>query len=236
MIAIAGLFRKKVELKNFLRDLPSTIKISLIIVLGWGALVTFYYSAGDYHRFLKGWSLIVEFEFAVLIAAFILREDGAFQRWTMVSRILVICLGLDSILWMLLPGVFNGTFSSFPTFYSTLSIPLAPMVLLPFFLEKGDSPKVLNFVALFCLASMVLIGLSSGAILSITGSFVLLLILAKPDFKKIRFFLTSVFLVLTIFFLAGFISGNAKTYISRIEGEINQIRSLDDPDILTSAR
>lgn len=236
LVAIVGICRKRDRWKEMLVSLPVWVKVTLPILLGWGAIITILQSP-DIYQFLKGWSVLIEFVFAVLLSCFVLRVPEAFMRWFVLSRIIVVVLGLNAILWFMFNGAAAGAFQSFCWFYSTIAIPLAPFVLLPLFSErKTFSGVVSDIFVLFCFLVMVLTGLTSGAILALAGTSFVMLILVRPGIKQIGNIVARLFMAAILVFLLSVFSGKEAQMVSRVANEFGQIFALDDSIKMSSGR
>jgi len=236
LIAIIGLLREKCKFKIMIKNLPGWSKVSFSILIGWGAIITVL-SASSLSSFLKGWSLSLEFVFSVLLACFVLADHEAFRRWKMVSRLFLVFLGLNGYLWMSGNGYSTGVFSSFPTFYSTIAIPLAPLAIFPILVKSGSIRSYFfNLVVVVFLALMLLSGLSSGSMLAILISTVVMFVLIRPSAKEILLATIKTGLIAIIVVSLALVSGKQDVFWGKMKTEIGQILNLNDTSKLTSGR
>ena len=235
LIAIIGLFFRKPEIIPFLKGLPVSVKFSFPLLLIWGAINTAI-SVDSFFFWGKGWSLVLEFVFSVLLATFVLRFSGAFERWRFYMILVVFFIG-GFTLWSF---VFNGkTEGFFPlhTFPSTITIPLFSLTLLSIFDGRGNwRGNILHFAGLFLLTAMFLIGLSSGALISNMFAFLWLLILFRPSRKNLMLFLSAVVLTGVCLSITLPLSGHWPLVQKKIRAEIAQLSAFSDPVKLTSKR
>ncbi|NLE90002.1 MAG: O-antigen ligase family protein [Dehalococcoidales bacterium] len=234
-IAIIGLLIEKNEVSKFVKSLPLLIKVSFAILLVWGAGVTIL-GAQSLFYWAKGWSLVLEFAFSVLLSAFVLRFPDSFERWRH-YMVLVVCFIGGFTLWAF---VFNGkTEGLFPlhTFPSTVTIPLFSLTVLAAFDGRGNwRGNILHFTSLFLLVAMFLIGLSSGALVSNTVALVVFLCLFRPSGKALALFFTLAFLVGVCLSVTLPTSKHWSLVQRKIRSEIAQLSSFSDPVKLTSKR
>lgn len=235
LIAIIGLIRQRSEVKGMMKGLPLFLKISFSVLLLWGGGITLFKSP-DLFYWVKGWSLVVEFVFSVLLACFVLRLPGAFTRWRFYTELLILCLGIH-ISWSFF---FNGHGQGiFPlhTFPSTITIPLFSIILLPL-ITKAPSlgGRFLHYSSLLSLCAMFMIGLSSGALVSNVGALLVFLLILRPGKKQIA----AALVVLTLggLILAAVLPSTKQWPVlkSLFLSEISQLSSFADPVKLTSQR
>ena len=235
LITIIGLFFRKAEIVPFLRGLPISVKISFSLLLIWGAINTALH-VDSFFLWGKGWSLVFEFVFSVLAAAFVFRNTGAFERWRSYMVLLVIFMGGFTLWSFVINGKMEGFFS-LHTFPSTITIPLFPLIILSFFDGRGKwRGNILHFMALFLLITMFLIGLSSGALVSNMVALISLLLLFRPSRKSAMFFMTALVLAGVCLFIILPLSRYCPSVQNTIRSEIGQLSALSDPAKFTSKR
>ena len=236
LMALLGIVRRRSDWRRNFSTIPGWTKISFGLLLVWGGIITFYRSP-DLHLFLKGWSVIFEFEFAVLLAFFVLRNPVSAKRCRSVVMILVILLGSSAVLGLFPDTRSLGIFSHFPTFYSTIAIPLAPVAIMPLLYEKRFSlSRFFDYLAFASLLLMSLIGLSSGAVLSIGGSLAVMVVVLRPGFRRSALLLLKVALVVVLVLGFSFVSGKEDVIFGKIRAEAMQLLAIDDSNKLTSGR
>ena len=148
LIALMGSVSRKSELASFFKSLPLFVKISLSFLLIWGAMITAF-KADSFFSWGKGWSLVIEFAFWVLLAAFVLRSSRAFERWRYFMALLVCVMGGLTLWSLIIKGNMNGLFSVH-TFSAMITIPLFSLTMLSAFDEEGYwRGNVLHLVAPF---------------------------------------------------------------------------------------
>lgn len=234
LVSIIGMICRRKEVACFLKNLPLSIKISFTTLLFWGAISTL--TAESFYSWVKGWTLVLEFVFTVLLASFALRSQEAFSRWKKYSYFLVFYMGSFTLWAFLVNGKTEGLFS-LHTFPSTITIPLFPLVLSSLFYKKIKFPTLMFvWIVFFLLISMILIGLSSGALLSNAFAFLVFFVINRPPKKHLALFFICGILVLACIAATLPFSRYWPAVETKIHSEISQLSSFSDLTKLTSNR
>lgn len=183
-IMLLGLIKERKAFGAFIRELPALPKAAFLIILVYGAFVTFL-NQRDPELWAKGYSLVVEFAFCTLAAAFLLRTQRAFNKWQLYIKIFIIIYGVLCIIGYMSSGTNTSIFSLY-TFSSTITIPLLSSIFSVFFFPPAGRPmRVLGISAALLAAVMVLLGFSSGAMISDLFCIAVMIAAYRPKFRTV---------------------------------------------------
>lgn len=230
--AVAGLAQERKRGAHFGNRLDPFVSIPLVLVLFWGALVSFFFKP-DFYDFLKTYSLILEFGFSLWLAAFVFNGKNLvrFPSVLFVSASIVV---VQSIYLFLARGHFAGPFSNIHNLglYAVIVLPLAishafAMKSIPLWFLSGG----LVFITI----------LGSSTSTWITGGFELFLVPLMWGRGFLKKFMLMLLCFLVIFCSAFFLLAKTDPELfncsrSTFSREITQIISIDNPKKFSSYR